>query len=334
MVAGLLLVCAAAAQLPRIGDIDFYGLRKITAEQILGAAGLAPGDTIPASRGNLEDQIADMPGVAAAHVQVVCCEGNRAALFIGIVEDGELQPAFHSTPSGPATLPQELMDSYREFLGAALRAPGKGIADENPAAGHALMANPAVRAFEDRFLAFADGHTDDLRAVLHDGSEPEERAAAATVIGYATDKKDVADDLLFAIQDPDEGVRAGALRALAAIAVAARNQPAPGIRLASTGLVKLLSSVVLSDRVESAEALLILTEGGDAAALDLIRERALASVVEMARWKTRSYALPPLMLLGRVAGLTDAQTRQSWENGDREPVIQKALETAAKKRPE
>jgi hypothetical protein len=331
MLAGVLLACAAAAQLPQIGDIEFYGLRKITAEQILSAVGLAAGDTVPASKGALEDQIADIPGVVAAHVQAECCEGNRSTLFIGIVERGEPQPAFHLPPDGEATLPQNSMDSYREFQGAVLRAAMKGSVAEDLTAGHALSADPLLRGFEDGFAAFAAGNEGLLREVLRGGQEPEERAAAATMIGYAPDKKEVAGDLLHAVEDPDEGVRVNAVRSLAAIAVLARKKPALGIRVEPTLFVDLLNSAVLSDRVESTKALLLLTEGGDSAALDLVREQALAAVVEMARLKTPRYAQPPFLLLGRVAGLADAQTNQLWEKGDRDAVIQKALDTAAGK---
>ena len=37
------------------------------------------------------------------------------------------------------------------------------------------------------------------------------------------------------------------------------------------------------------------------------------------------YALPPFLLIGRVAGLSDAATQQAWAKNDREPVIRKAL---------
>lgn len=331
LLVGVALVCAATAQLPHIGDIDFYGLRKITAAQILSATGLAPGDTLPASKGNLEDQIADLDGVVAAHVEAVCCEGNRSTLFIGIVEEGEPQPAFHLPPAGTATLPPELMALYREYSGAELRSHANGASAEDLTAGHALSPDPSLRGFQDGFIAFAAAHLDALREVLHSGPEPEERAAAATVIGYAHNAKDVVDDLGFAIQDPDEQVRAGAMRALTAIAVLAEKKPSSGIRVAPTGFVDLLNSAMLSDRVEAAKALLTLTDHGNPAALGLVRDRALPALAEMARWKNTQYGLPPFRLLGRVAGLTDAQIQQSWENGDREPVIQKSLDTAAGK---
>jgi hypothetical protein len=83
--------------------------------------------------------------------------------------------------------------------------------------------------------------------------------------------------------------------------------------------------------VESTKALLVLTEKQNAAALDAIRERALPSLAEMARWQTRSYALPPFQLIGRVAGLKDADVNGSWEHGDPEAVIKQALDSGAKK---
>jgi hypothetical protein len=331
MLAGVVLVCAAPAQLPHIGDIDFYGLRKIPAEQILAAAHLASGDSVPASRGDLEGQIASIPGVDAAHVQTVCCEGNRVALFIGIEESGAPAATFHEPPSGKSTLPPDLMTQYREYEGALLRAELNGAASQSASAIPAPAADPTVHGDEIRFRAFAARHTLLLRAELRTGADAEERAAAATVIGYATDKRAVVDDLLFALQDPDEGVRTNAARSLAAIAAVGRRTPALGIHVSSARFVELLDSVVLSDRVESTKALLVLTAGKSAPVLDLIRQRALPSLAEMARWKTLRYAQPPFVLLGRVAGLTDAQVQQSWDKGDREPVIQQALASAANK---
>src|ERR1035438_991116 len=40
LIALLCLACAAVAQAPRIGDINYYGLRKVTAEKIQAATGL------------------------------------------------------------------------------------------------------------------------------------------------------------------------------------------------------------------------------------------------------------------------------------------------------
>ena len=79
-------VCSAAAQAPKIGDIDFYGLRKLAPETILSALELKSGDPLPSSKGDLENRLELMPGVAAARVEAVCCDGPNAILFIGIEE--------------------------------------------------------------------------------------------------------------------------------------------------------------------------------------------------------------------------------------------------------
>jgi hypothetical protein len=187
------------------------------------------------------------------------------------------------------------------------------------------MADPQARAFQEKFIAFAAGHLDQLRGVLLNGSDPDQRAIAAAVIGYAPNKKDVMNDLQTAVQDPDESVRTNAVRALNAFAVA-------GLHVAPTWFLELLNSVVLSDRIEAVRALLTLTDHPAPEVIEQVREHSLPSVVEMARWKAPRYALPAFVLLGRVAGFTDAQVQQSWQKGEREIVIQKALPASVKKR--
>jgi hypothetical protein len=320
---GVLFVCAATAQLPRVGNVNFYGLRKLTPGEILSAARVGAGDSLPASRVVLEDRITELPDVMEAQVQSVCCEGGRTTLFIGIRERGEPEIEFRPAPAAKETLPEDLMARYRSYSGALLRAGLKGNAS--------AAEDAAMHRDQESFRAYAAAHTLKLRAVLRTAEDEEQRAAAATAIAWSANKKTAVEDLLFALQDPGEIVRTNVLHSLAAIAQTAGRQPALGIRIAPSQLVDLLNSVVLSDRMESVKTLLVMTEKSNAAAFDLIRERALPALAEMARWATLSYAQPPFQLLGRVAGLTDPQIDASWEKGGRETVIQQALDTAPKK---
>ena len=324
----LAVVSAASAQtatLVSVGDINFYGLHKVSEERILGATSLKTGAPLPPSKGDLEDAIEKIPGVVMARVEAVCCDGARASLFIGIEEKGAPHAAFRSEPAGNDTLPEDLMDSYHQFLVAVERAAGRGNAAEDLTAGHSRMADPEARAFQDQFADFAAAHLEQVRGVLRTAAEPEQRAVAAAVIGYAPAKRQITDDLQYAMQDPDESVRANAARSLVAIAVLAAKQPSLGIRLSPTWFIELLNSVVLSDRFESAKALLTLTDRENPSTLQQVRERALPALAEMARWKTPRYALPAFLLLGRVAGMPDLQTQQAWEKENREAVIRKAL---------
>src|SRR5258706_499690 len=90
-----------------------------------------------------------------------------------------------------------------------------------------------------------------------------------------------------------------------AIAVLARKQPQAGIKVALVWFVERLNSLALSDRLQATQALVILTDQPNPSAVDLLRERALPALVEMARWKTLEYALPAYLLLGRVAGIAE-----------------------------
>jgi HEAT repeat protein len=140
-------------------------------------------------------------------------------------------------------------------------------------------------------------------------------------------------DLEYALQDPDDAVRANALRSLNAIAVLARLQPQLGILVSPTWFVEMLNSIVLSDRTRAANALVTLTDQDAAAALDQIRDRALDSVVEMAQWKVLRYALPPFILAGRLAGMHEQEIQKAWTSGDRQAVIGIALGAKTKKKP-
>ncbi len=339
-----LCVCSAAwcagAQMPRTGDIDFYGLHKVTAAEILSTTGIQTGGPLPPSKGDLEDRLEQMSGVIQARVTAVCCEGDRAALFIGIEERGAPHAAFRSDPSGEASLPQDLLDHYQQFLTAVARAAVHGNTAEDLTAGHSKMDDPTARAFQAGFVEFAKTHLDALRNALHNGSDPDVRAAAAAVIGYGPKTQAVVDELQFALDDPEPAVRSNAIRALAAFIVYAQKNPAVGLKIQPTWFVELLHSVELGDREESSKALVLLTEREgqskmSEAALDLLRERALPDLAEMARWPTLRYALPPFLLMGRMAGLPDSETQDRWAKGDREAVIEKGLATgdAKSKRP-
>jgi hypothetical protein len=171
-----------------------------------------------------------------------------------------------------------------------------------------------------------------LRDVLHNGAEPEERAVAAALIGYAPKKDQVIKDLQFAMQDAEPAARANAVRGMMAIAVLSQKRPDLGLRIEPTWMVEMLNSVVLGDRQQAALALVTLTEQRNATALDLIRTRALPALVDMARWKTLRYALPAFLLVGRTAGVPEKELLDQWRKGDRETAIHKATAASPKAR--
>jgi len=68
-----------------------------------------------------------------------------------------------------------------------------------------------------------------------------------------------------------------------------------------------------------------LSAGRDPQLLASLREQALGSLVEMARWKNEGHAIAAFWLLGRIGGLSEDGIQQAWEHHDHEAVIDAAL---------
>jgi hypothetical protein len=60
--------------------------------------------------------------------------------------------------------------------------------------------------------------------------------------------------------------------------------------------------------------------------LKMLRDEAMSSLTEMARWSDRSHAAPAFYILGNLAGLNqDEISDDFWVKNDRERVISAAI---------
>ena len=325
------LLCAQTPiRPPRVGVIDYYGLRKISPERIQRVLSTKPGDPFPQSKGDVEERLEKIPGVVRSHIEAVCCDDGKVVLFVGIEEKGASHFSLRSEPTAEIYLPAATVDTYHQFLDAAESAAHDGPIEEDLRSGHSLMSDPATREIQQKFIDIATRDLPLLKNVLRTSADFEHRAIAAYIIGYSPKKRDVVPDLLQAIQDPEDSVRANAVRALSAIEVLATLQPDQQIQISPTWYIEMLNSVLWSDRTKAVKALMNLTDKRPDMIMTLLRERALPSLAEMARWKSLTHALGPYMLLGRVAGMSDEQLAESWTKGEREAVITRALKSARK----
>jgi hypothetical protein len=64
-----------------------------------------------------------------------------------------------------------------------------------------------------------------------------------------------------------------------------------------------------------------LTERRDPDILSQLRERALPAIVEMAGWKHLPHALPAYILAGRLAGLSEQELQEKWNQERRDEVL-------------
>lgn len=311
---------------PRIGVIDFYGVHKVSIERLKKALGAKEGDPLPGNKLETELRLNEVPGVVGAWVQAACCENGKAILYVGIEEKGVSHFEYHAEPegNGPA-LPDEVTTAYYKFLEEVANAAQNGLAAEDLTQGHSLMQDATVRDLQLGFVEFADKYNEQLHAAVRKSPDAETRAIAAYLLGYAKDKNTVVDDLTYAMRDPDETVRSNAIRALGAIAVKARLDPEANIRIPATWFIEMLNSLVWTDRNYAASALTSLTEARNQKVLEQIRERALDSLLEMARWKHAEHAVPAYILLGRAAGIPESELQDGWKDGKRDEIIARAM---------
>jgi hypothetical protein len=316
---------------PRIDVLDFYGLRKTPEAKVRQTVAVKEGDPLPSSKGDTEEHLDEIPGVVESHLEAVY-DAGKMILYIGLEERGAPHFDLREAPEGDMKLPEIITTEYRSFVEASAAASRAKITAEDLTQGHARSADPATRATQDRFPLFATDHLAELRDVLKNSSDEEQRAIAAYVIGYAPNKAAVLNDLQYALKDADAGVRANATRSLVAFEVLSKLDPKLNLKVSPTWFIEMLNSLSWSDRNRAVMALQILTDKPDTGTLDQVRDRALQSLIEMARWKTLAHALPPYLLLGRIAGLPEAEVQAAWEKGDREWVITQASASVSKKK--
>jgi len=331
----LLLIFHAAgfAQFPPIRLIDFYGLRTNSEAAVLAKSGIKAGDdafkTI-ASTEEIKQRLKTLPNVEDAAVSIVCCDDaeGRSMAFIGIREKGSPALEFRPAPKGTVRLPAEIVKAGDDLEAANMKAVEARDFSEDDSRGYALFGNREVRAVQERLITLAAPNLKILRRVLRDSSDAKQRALAAEVIAYTADKRSIVPDLAYAMTDPDGGTRNNATRALIILAKYARAHPEMKLNIPTLPMVRLLNSLVWTDRNKSAGALDELTVSRDPRLLNEIKTQALESLAEMARWKNRGHAHAAFNILARLAGLPEAEIPAARNAPDRDRQVRNLLQKA------
>ena len=111
-IASITTTTLVSAQLPRVGIIDFYGLRKTTPAQAREALGIAVGDSLTSlALLQLPARLAELPSVMSAAVDPVCCEEGKTMLYIGVLEDGAPTLELRTQPTGKSRLPADVIEA-------------------------------------------------------------------------------------------------------------------------------------------------------------------------------------------------------------------------------
>jgi hypothetical protein len=325
--------CLSMEQQVRIGIIDFYGLGKMKVGDARNALTVKEGAIVqpgvpPAFVEESKRRLSELPGVRGASIDLVCCDEGRVILYVGIEEQGRPVMHFREAPRLDVVLTPEVLAAGREFEKAMWAAVQQGAAAEDDSEGHSLAKEgSALRAVQESFIGLAKQNQANLSDVLRNASDASQRALAAQVLGYAPDKQSVVTDLVYAMSDPDGGVRNNAMRALAVIA---RMTPRPGqsiVLVPYEPFVELLRSPIWSDRNKSSFALMQLTEARNPELLALLRKVSMPELTEMARWSSKGHATPALAILGRLGGMSDVDVFSALDRNDRETIIRSAMDS-------
>ena len=327
----LLSVLAVAAQEPKrtetVGTLDFFGLRRVSEADVRATLKIKEGDAF--QRSSVQALVAELkkiPGVQAATVAPITVDGTgKLKIFVGIQEEGVAGFTFRDPPQGDQRLPEELALIYREFIQALGPAVRKGGDREDHSQGHALNLNPEMRKAQDAAVEKLKPNTAVVRDVLKSSRHADDRVAAAWLLGYAPDKKEITADLVDAARDPNSSVRNNATRALGAIAELAAAKPGLGIVIEPEIFLDMLRSVTWTDRNKVTFLLDGMSKSNATALLATLRARALPELIEMARWKSEGHAFPSVRILGRIAGWDDDRTTKAWRDGGLETIIAAAV---------
>jgi hypothetical protein len=177
---------------------------------------------------------------------------------------------------------------------------------EERSMGYALSTYPPLRAKQLAMREYAVGHAPLIRRVLLDAADAEQRTVAAALLGYAKQNRQQITGLVRASRDPDDGVRNNAVRALV---VLAESSAITASDIPATPFVSMLNSGTWTDRNKASYLLSNLTKQRDAKLFRLIRQQALDSLIEMARWRNPGHAETARFILGRIAGIPEDELK-------------------------
>lgn len=320
---GALVCLAAAAQThPVIGIIETYGNKSFSAERLSKELKVREGDPLPPSKGDLEELLVSLKGIVRANVEAVCCEEGKAIFYIGVEERGRVHLELREEPQAEGlALPPDVATIHEKLIAATAEATRQGRTLEDWSQGFALFEDDAARAIQVQLPALAEDHQAILRQILKESADPDDRRVAAAMLGYGPKAQSIIDDLQFALRDPDPEVRAAALRSLGPLATYAEAHPEAEVRVLTTWFVEMLNSVGWKDRMNAMNLLMTMTEKRDEKLIRHMRERGVPALAEMALWRHLPHALPAYILLGRVAGLSEADIQESWSANRREVTI-------------
>lgn len=269
------------------------------------------------------------PKIKQAELSFICCVDQKGKWIVYVGVDTILTQIPERIKANDIKLPTEITSVYDSVNDLTIVAIQHGEADEDDSNGHSLITYLPARKLQEKFIKYADANLNLLREVLKTSKYDEQRAVAATVIGYYHNKAEIIKDLLEAVTDADQNVRNNATRAIGIIAEYAQSRPNLKIEIAADPFIKMMNSILWTDRNKGVSVLRVLSSTRDEKLLLKLKDEALESLIDMANWKSDGHSYVGYLILGRIAGWTEeALNFDSFnKNKNKSELINKMLLT-------
>ena len=302
----------------RIGTIAFFGHEGFDTAAVLKALPFQQGSILSLGADDVQaDALADRwaqdvkdairrsIGREPTDVTRVCCSAAGDVLvYIGLPGKSYRRIRYNTEPAGTIRLPETVLRLDAEVDNLLFKAVSDGRAGEDDSEGYALSKDdPQLRSKQLEFRDSARLNEDIVFKVADGSSDAEQRAIAATALGYIHQTQRQVRALVNASFDSDENVRNNAIRALGVLLSA---KPEVARRVPMKKFLGFLSSGTWSDRNKGLLVFLQLTQKRDPQLLRDLRSEALEPLVEAARWE-KGHALAARVILGRIAGIDEQQ---------------------------
>jgi hypothetical protein len=316
----ILFAIALSWQQPQhhhVGEIALFGTDGINVQKLQSALPVTKGeeltdDQIPELFERIKSTVDSALGHKPTDVTMVCCN-NRGEdiVYIGLGGRNTVTIPFVAAPKGRTCLSEDALRLYKAEMEAWVEAFRKGKPSEDDSQGYALLSDSTLRDNELAARKYAVAHQQRVEQVLQSCARPEDRQAAAWILGYALKSRKQIAAQVRASRDEDETVRNNAVRALSVLATSSSRTAS---EIPPDSFIELLNSGVWSDRNKAGWLLVILSSNRNPKLLQQLKSTALPSLIEMAKWDS-GHAEAYRMLLGRIAGLEDAQIHQLIDSG-------------------
>jgi hypothetical protein len=310
----------------RIGEVEFFGTAGIDLASARAALPVHEGEGIAAGgnasiRSRIEQALTQATGHQVSDVAFICCDTRGGLMiYVGLGGSNTATVSSRPAPHGNSCLPNAAVLLFVQTTNYLAEAVSRGITGVDDSPGYALSADPATRAKQMEMRRYAISHEPTIERALR--SCPSNRAAAAALLGYAHHSQRQITALMRATRDADIAVRNYAIRSLRTLAV---SSPKIAASIPAGEFVDLLNSGLWLDRNKVGSLLAALTAyTRNTKVLRRMREEALPSLIEMARWQNAAQADVYRVLLGRIAGLDEARIEELKQSGRVDEIISAA----------